>query len=122
MNIEEDIKTLEEYKKKWNEKYEELVKYAKGYKRYKDENYTNEFKDKLDSLSEELNEIGKTYHKEVERVVDEITKNHKSNPIIRKLVEGVKSDIDDNWSVYKGNREARLRDLADIIEIFDSMQ
>lgn len=29
MNIEEDIKVLEEHKKKWNEKYDELVKHVK---------------------------------------------------------------------------------------------
>ena len=43
------------------------------------------------------------------------------HPIIQNLVEGVKSDVDDNWHIYKGNREERLKDLSEIIDLFDKM-
>ncbi len=38
-------------------------------------------------------------------------------------MEGFKSDIVDdyNYNVYHGNREAHLKDLAEIIEMFDKM-
>ena len=121
-SIENKIKGLEGLKKKWNEKYSELLDYVKNYVGSNDVEYMAEFQRKLNTISDELKAIGKEYHHEVERVVDDIITDYKDNPIIQNLVEGVKSDVDDNWNVYHGNRETRLRDLAEVIALFDNMQ
>ncbi len=121
-SIENKIKGLEGLKEKWNEKYSELLDYVKNYVGSNDVEYMAEFQRKINTISDELKAIGKEYHHEVERVVDDIITDYKDNPIIQNLVEGVKSDVDDNWNVYHGNREARLRDLAEVIAIFDKMQ
>ena len=121
-NIENKIKGLESLKEKWNEKYSELLDHVKSYVGCNDAEYVEEFQRKLNTISDELREIGKEYHHEVEIVADGIITDYKDNPIIQNLVEGVKSDVDDNWNVYHGNREARLRDLAEVIAIFDKMQ
>lgn len=118
-NLEEQIRQLEEQKKAWNEKYSELLEYVKTYKGSRDEKYIAEFQEKLNSISDELRAIGKKYHQEVEKVADDIASDYKDNPIIQKMVEGVMSDVDYNWNVYHGNREARLKDLSEIIDIFD---
>jgi len=34
-------------------------------------------------------------------------------------MDGFKSDVDNNWNLYHGNREARLKDLAENIDMFD---
>lgn len=120
-NLDEQIFQLEELKKAWNEKYSELLKFVKTYKGSSDEEYIAEFQKKLNAISDELKAIGKKYHQEVEKVADDITSEYKDNPIIQNLVEGVKSDVDDNWHVYKGNREERLKDLSEIIDLFDKM-
>ncbi len=120
-NLEEQISPLEELKKAWNEKYSELLGFVKTYKGSSDEEYITEFQKKLNAISDELKAIGKKYHQEVEKVADDITSEYKDNPIIQNLVEGVKSDVDDNWHVYKGNREERLKDLSEIIDLFDKM-
>lgn len=121
-SIENKIKGLEGLKEKWNEKYSELLDYVKNYVGSNDVEYMAEFQRKLNTISDELKAIGKEYHHEVERVVDDIITDYKDNPIIQNLVEGVKSDVDDNWNVYHGNRETRLRDLAEVIALFDNMQ
>lgn len=118
-NLEEQIRQLEEQKKTWNEKYSELLEYVKTYKGSSDEKYIAEFQEKLNAISDELRSIGKKYHQEVEKVADDISSGYKDNPIIQKMVEGVKSDVDYNWNVYHGNREARLKDLSEIIDLFD---
>ena len=121
-SIENKIKGLEGLKEKWNEKYSELLDYVKNYVGSNDVEYMAEFQRKLNTISDEFKAIGKEYHHEVERVVDDIITDYKDNPIIQNLVEGVKSDVDDNWNVYHGNRETRLRDLAEVIALFDNMQ
>ena len=121
-SIENKIKGLEGLKEKWNEKYSELLDYVKNYVGSNDVEYKAEFQRKLNTISDELKAIGKEYHHEVERVVDDIITDYKDNPIIQNLVEGVKSDVDDNWNVYHGNRETRLRDLAEVIALFDNMK
>ena len=120
-NLNEQICQLEELKKAWNEKYSELLGFVKTYKGNSDEEYIAEFQKKLSAISDELRAIGKEYNQEVEKVADDITSGYKDNPIIQNLVEGVKSDVDDNWHVYKGNREERLKDLSEIIDLFDKM-
>ena len=120
-NLDEQIGKLEELKKAWNEKYSELLKFVKTYKGGSDDEYIAEFQKKLNAISDELKAIGKEYHQEVEKVADDITSEYKDNPIIQNLVEGVKSDVDDNWHIYKGNREERLKDLSEIIDLFDKM-
>lgn len=120
-NLDEQICQLEELKKAWNEKYSELLGFVKTYKGNSDEEYIAEFQKKLSAISDELRAIGKEYHQEVEKVADDITSGYKDNPIIQNLVEGVKSDVDDNWNVYHGNREVRLKDLSEIIDLFDKM-
>ena len=121
-SIENKIKGLEGLKEKWNEKYSELLDYVKSYVGSNDVEYMAEFQRKLNIISDELKAIGKEYHHEVESVADDIITDYKDNPIIQNLVEGVKSDVDDNWNVYHGNRETRLRDLADVIALFNNMQ
>lgn len=118
-NLEVQIRQLQEQKKAWNDKYSELLEYVKTYKGSSDEKYIVEFQEKLNAISDELRAIGKKYHQEVEKVADDIASDYKDNPIIQKMVEGVKSDIDYNWNAYHGNREARLKDLSEIIDIFD---
>lgn len=120
-NLDEQIGQLEELKKAWNEKYSELLKFVKTYKGGSDDEYIAEFQKKLNAISDEMKAIGKEYHQEVEKVADDITSEYKDNPIIQNLVEGVKSDVDDNWHIYKGNREERLKDLSEIIDLFDKM-
>ena len=120
--IDEKIYGLKELKKKWNDKYTELLEHMKSYIGGNDAEYIAEFQKKLDAISDVLKAIGKEYHQEVEKVADDITKNYKDNPIIQKMVEGVKSDIDDNWNFYHGDREARLKDLADVVDMFDKLQ
>lgn len=120
-NLEEQICQLEELKKAWNEKYSELLKFVKTYKGSSDKEYIAEFQKKLNAISADLRAIGKEYHQEVEKVADDIASDYKDNPIIQNLVEGVKSDVDDNWHVYHGNREERLKDLSEIIDLFDKM-
>jgi uncharacterized coiled-coil DUF342 family protein len=99
-NLDEEIGQLEELKKAWNEKYSELLKFVKTYKGGSDDEYIAEFQKKLNAISDELKAIGKEYHQEVEKVADDITSEYKDNPIIQNLVEGVKSDVDDNWHIY----------------------
>lgn len=94
--IDEKIWGLEELKKKWNDKYIELFEHTKSYVGSNDAEYVSEFQKKLDAISDELKAIGKEYHQEVEKVADIITTDYKDNPIIQKMMEGVKSDVDDN--------------------------
>ena len=119
INIEEAIKELEGLKKQWNEKENELFDHVKSYAGSNDAEYINEFQKKLNTIREELKSIGKEYHQEVDRIVDGIVEDHKDNPIIKALMDGFKSDVDNNWNLYHGNREARLLDLAEIIDMFD---
>ena len=119
INIEEEITVLEELKKQWNDKYSEQLEHVKSYVGGNDAEYISVFQQKLDEISDELRAIGKKYHKEVDKIADDIIEHHKDNPIIKTLMDGFKNDIDDNWNVYHGNREARLRDLVEIIRLFD---
>lgn len=123
INIEKAIAVLEGLKKQWNDKYTELLKHAKSYVGGNDAEYISDFQQKLDELSFELKAIGKEYHQEVDRIADDIVEDHKDNPIIKTLMEGFKSDVVDSYtfSVYHGNREAHLKDLAEIIDMFDKM-
>lgn len=123
INIEEAIKELEGLKKQWDDKYTELFSHVRSYVGDNDAEYITEFQHKLDELSSELRALGKKYHQKVDRIADDIVEDHKDNPIIKSLMEGFKSDIVDdyNYNVYHGNREAHLKDLAEIIEMFDKM-
>lgn len=120
-NIDDGIKHLEELKNAWNEKYDEILQHAKSFQGGNDADYIDEFQKKLNSLSDELQDIGKQYHQDLDNLVDEVTKDYAADPIIQKMAEGVRSDIDDQWQKYHGNREARLRDLADLVSMLDKL-
>lgn len=119
MDVKKEIQMLEELKKDWNNKYSELLEHVKGYEGYKSEDYYKMFQDNLNSISKELKELGAKYHEEVNRIADDIIDEHQGDPIIKSLMDGFKSNIDDNYNVYHGSREARLRDLLDIINMYD---
>lgn len=55
------------------------------------------------------------------KVAKDLTKVFQDNPIIVQLIVDIDNDVDSNFSVFYGNREDRLRFLADVIEEFNKL-
>ncbi len=115
--FEEVIKTLSTIKDEWNEKFDELMELVKEHNPTADEKELQEFIEKLDSTQTDLKGIGVKYKEELKAVVSEMDKEA-SDPIISKLCDQVIDNIDHDYARYQGDREKRLRDINEIIEMY----
>ena len=121
-NIDEKIKELEFLKKEWDEKRCEQIRFIAGYKNPTgDLESLEKCKAKIKEYSDELNKLGQSYHDEIMKVAKDLTKDFQDNPIIVQLIGDIDNDVDSNFSVFYGNREDRLRFLADVIEEFNKL-
>ncbi len=118
--IDEKIKELASIKEKWDEKRCEQINYILGYNNPTgDLKKLDECKSKIKEYSNELNKIGQSYHDEIMKAAKELAKEYEDNPIIRHLIDSIDKDVVLDWNVFSGNREDRLRLLADVIEEFN---
>lgn len=118
--INEKIKELESLKKEWDEKRCEQIRFILGYKNPTgDTEYLEECEARIKEYSDELNKLGQSYHDEIMKVAKDLAKDYLDNPIINHLIDDIDNDVDSNFSVFHGNREERLRFLADVIEEFN---
>lgn len=119
--FEEVIKSLSTIKDEWNEKFDELMDIVKEYNPAADEKVLLDFRKKLDSTQKELKEIGIKYKEELKTIVSEMDKEA-NDPIISKLCEQVIDNIDHDYARYQGDREKRLRDINEIIEMYKGLK
>lgn len=120
--IDEKIKELIDLKKKWDEKRIEQIRYILEYNNPTgDLEYLEECKARIKEYSDELNKLGQSYHEEIMKVAKDLAKDYQDNPIIDHLIDGIDKDVDPDWNVFHGNREERLRFLADVIEEFKKL-
>ena len=118
--IDEKIKELASIKEKWDEKRCEQINYILGYTNPTgDLKKLDECMSKIKEYSNELNKIGQSYHDEIMIAAKELAKEYEDNPIIRHLIDSIDKDVVPDWNVFSGNREDRLRLLADVIEEFN---
>lgn len=121
-HIDERIRELEELKKRWGEKYGKRNDHVKSFQSCGDLYYVNDFKKELEKLNDELSAIGKDYHEKLNEALDEVVKGFEDNPYVMNMRDGVSSDIDDTNGTYNGNREARLKDLSNLIDILKNIR
>ena len=69
------------------------------------------------SCQKDVIDTGQKYKDELKSVVKEMEEDA-NNPIVSQLCKPVFDDIDDDYAKYKGNRENRLRDINEIIEMY----
>lgn len=115
--FDKTIVELSAIKDEWNKKCDELMALVKSYIPTREENNVKNFNEELDSLRNDLNAIGIRYKEKLSSVVEEMSKDA-NDPIISKLCEQVIDDLDHDYARYQGNREERLRDLNDVIEMY----
>lgn len=118
--LNDTIKELEDLKKKWSEKYQELGKYVDECNSHINTDTPNEIKDKLAGYGRDLRSIGQEYRKRIKETVDDITKDHLDNPFIKELADGILSDFDNSGGA-NGSREDRLWYLAGLIDMVDKL-
>ena len=80
-----------------------------------------ECKARIKEYSDELNKLGQSYHDEIMKVAKDLAKDYINNPIIDHLIDDIDKDVVSDWNVFHGNREDRLRFLADVIEEFNKL-
>ena len=119
--MDDKIKALESLKIKWDEKRREQIRFVFNCNSQVELETIEENKVKLKKLADELNEIGIEYHNEVMNVAKEVAKDYLDNPIINHVIDDIDSDVDSSWDVFHGNREERLRFLAEVIEEFNKL-
>ena len=101
----------------WNKKYDDMLDVVKGYEPTTDQAELDKFQEKLDSCQKDVIDTGQKYKDELKSVVKEMEEDA-NNPIVSQLCKPVFDDIDDDYAKYKGNRENRLRDINEIIEMY----
>lgn len=121
-NINEKIKELESLKKEWDDKRCEQIRFILEYKNPTgDLDLLEECKARIKEYSDELNKLGQSYHDEIMKVAKDLAKDYINNPIIDHLIDDMDKDVVSDWNVFHGNREDRLRFLADVIEEFNKL-
>lgn len=115
--FDETILELSAIKDEWNKKFDALMAFVKSYTPTQDEEIFKRFNNELDLLRNDLKAIGLKYKEKLLSVVEEMSKEA-NDPIITKLCEQVIDNIDHDYARYQGNREKRLRDINDIIEMY----
>lgn len=121
-NINEKIKELESLKKEWDDKRCEQIRFILEYKNPTgDLDLLEECKARIKEYSDELNKLGQSYHDEIMKVAKDLAKDYINNPIIDHLIDDIDKDVVSDWNVFHGNREDRLRFLADVIEEFNKL-
>lgn len=118
--FDETIKELEDLKKIWSNKYQELEKYVEECNNHANTDTPDEIKDKLSGFGRDLRSIGQDYRNKIKEAIDNIAKDYLDNPIVKELADGIISDID-NSGEANGSREDRLRDLAELINCIDKL-
>lgn len=115
--LEKRLNDLDAIKKEWNKKYDDMLDVVKGYEPTTDQAELDKFQEKLDSCQKDVIDTGQKYKDELKSVVKEMEEDA-NNPIVSQLCKPVFDDIDDDYAKYKGNRENRLRDINEIIEMY----
>lgn len=120
--IDEKIKELASIKEKWDDKRCEQIRFILEYKNPTgDLDLLEECKARIKEYSDELNKLGQSYHDEIMKVAKDLAKDYINNPIIDHLIDDIDKDVVSDWNVFHGNREDRLRFLADVIEEFNKL-
>lgn len=118
--LDETTKELEDLKKKWSDKYQELGKYVEECANHANSDTQDEIKDKLAGFSRDLCSIGQDYRDKIKEAIEDIAKDHLDNSFVKELADGIISDFD-NSGRANGSREDRLRDLAGLIDMIDKL-
>lgn len=118
--LDETIKELEDLKKKWSDKYQDLGKYVKECNSHPNSDTPDDIKKKLDEYGRDLCSLGQDYRIKIREAIDNIAKDYLDNPFISRLVDGILSDFDNSGGA-NGSREDRLRNLAGLIDMVDKL-
>lgn len=116
--LDETIRELEELKKQWSDKYQELVKYVEECNSHANSDTPDEIEDKLKNFGIDLRTFGQDYRDKIKETIDNIAKEHINDSIVKSLATGIVSDIDNSGGAF-GSREDRLRYLSSVIDIIN---
>lgn len=118
--LDEIIKELEDLKKKWSDKYQDLGEYVEECNSHANSDTPDEIKEKLAGYGRDLCSIGQEYHKRIKETVDDITKDYLDNPFVKELADGIISDFDNSGGA-NGSREDRLWNLSVLLDMIGKL-